>query len=64
MLGFCSSLEFSYFFFLSFFSIFLILIFNIIIIIYTFIPLFAFQAVLFPLQLIFNVYKSYSSTSI
>jgi len=30
----------------------------------TFIPLFAFPTVLFPLQLIFNVYKSSLSTSI
>ena len=58
MLGFCSSLEISFFFF------FLILIFKSIIIFSTFIPLFVFPTVLSPLQLIFNVYKSSLSTSI
>ena len=61
MLGFCSSVEFS--FFLSF-SLFFFLIFKPIIIFSTFIPLFAFPTVLFPLQLIFNVYKSSLSISI
>ena len=35
-----------------------------IIIISTFIPLFAFTIVLFPLQIIFNIYKSSSFTSV
>ena len=69
MLGFCSSEEFSFFslfsFFFNFFSFifFIILIFLTYYIFSTFIPLFAFPTVPFPLQLIFNVYKS-SSTSI
>ena len=42
---------------LFFFSLFLILTFIPIIIFSTFIPLFAFITVIFPLQLIFNVYK-------
>jgi len=47
------------FFFFSL-SLFLILVFNFsIYYFYTFIPLFAFPVILFPLQLIFNVYKSY-----
>ena len=57
------SLSSSVFFFL-FFSLFYD--FNFlkpIIYFYTFIPLFAFPTILFPLQLIFNIYKS-SSTSI
>jgi len=64
---FCSSVEFFFsFFFLSsshlfFFSQFYF--FKPINIFSTFIPLFAFPNVLFPLQLIFNAYKS-SSTSI
>jgi len=41
-----------------------LLIFKPIIIFSTFIPLFALLTVLLPLQLIFNVYKSYLSTSI
>ena len=52
----------SFHFFLS--LLFLILIFKPIIIFSTFIPLFAFATVLFPLQLIFNIYKSSLSTSI
>ena len=71
MLGFCSSVEFSWFFsfFLSssvfFFSLFYN--FNFLktyYILSMIIPLFAFLTVLFPLQLIFHVYKSSSSTSI
>ena len=62
-MGFCSSLEFSFFIFLflfsSFFSLFIILIFKTCYSFSTFIPLFAFPTVLFPLQLIFNVYKSF-----
>ena len=65
MLGFCSFVEFSFFvssiFSLSFFKIILIfknLFWG------AFIPLFSFPTVLFPLQLIFNVYKSSSSTYI
>ena len=50
------------FFFLLFF--FVISFFKTYYIFSTFIPLFAFPTVLFPLQLIFNVYKSSSSTSI
>ena len=57
MLGYCSSVEFSFFFLL-----FLILIFKSSIIFSTFIPLFAFPIVLFPFQLIFNVYKSLSTS--
>ena len=49
MLAFCSSVEFS--FFLSLFFWFLKLI-----IFSTFIPLFAFTTVLYPLLLIFNIY--------
>ena len=54
MLGFCSSVEFSFFFFppLLFFFLKPITIFS------TFIPLFVFLMVLFSLQLIFIVYKS------
>ena len=48
--AFCSSVEF----------FFLILLFQPIIIFSTFIPLFDFPTVLFPLQLLFNVYKSSS----
>jgi len=55
MLGYCSSVEFSFFFLL-----FLIL--KPIIISSAFIPLFAFPIVLFPFQLIFNVYKSLSTS--
>ena len=65
-LGFCSSVELSYFFLFSsvlFFLFFIILIFLTYYIFSTFIPLFAFPTVPFPLQLIFNVYKS-SSTSL
>ena len=58
MMGFCSSGEF---FFLSFF--FLILIFKTYYYFYTFIPLFDFPTLLFPLQLIFNVYKPSSTFS-
>ena len=67
-LGFCSSVEFSFFFLFFFllpffFLFFIIFIFKPIIFFSTFTPLFAFPTVLFPLPLIFNVYKS-SSTSI
>ena len=48
MLGFCSSMEFS-------FSIYFI--FKPIIIFSTFIPVFVFPTVLFPLQLIFSIFK-------
>ena len=48
-------------FFLSFFN-FTIL--NLLLFFFTFIPLFAFPTILFPLQLIFNVYKSSLFTSI
>ena len=56
----------SFFFFLLPFSFlfFIILIFKSIIYFSTFIPLFAFPIVLFPLQLIFHVYKASLSTSI
>ena len=54
VLGFCNSVEVSFSFFpLFFFSLFK----KSVIIFSTFIPLFAFLAVIFPLQLIFNVYK-------
>ena len=58
MLGFWSFVEFSSFFF----SIFLI--FKIYYYFPTFIPLLAFPTVLFPLQLIFDIYKFSLSTSI
>jgi len=69
MLGFCSSVEFSiffhfYFFHYFFFSLFYNFNFKICYILSTFIPLFAFPTIYFPLQLIFNVYKSSSSTAI
>ena len=51
MLGFHSSVEFSFFSFSNFN-------FKPTIMFSTFIPLFAFPTVLFPLQLMFNVYKS------
>jgi len=55
MLGFCSSVEFFFSFFKIFYTYYYFS---------TFIPLFAFPTILFPLQLIFNVYKSSLSTSI
>ena len=68
MFGFCSSVEFSFFSFLvPCFFFFLFSFFNFlkpIIIFYTFIPLFAFPTILFPIKLIFNVYKSSLSTSV
>ena len=69
MLGFCSSVEFSFvplfFFLLPFFFYFFNFNFlNTYYIFSTFIPSFAFTTILFPLQLIVNVYKSSSSTSI
>ena len=57
-------LQFCEVFLFFLFSLFLILIFKPIIIFSTLIPLFAFPTVLFPLQLIFNVYKSSSYISI
>ena len=59
------SFPFSFFFLLPFFS-FLFYNFNFLNLLYfsTFIPLFAFPTVIFPLQLIFNVYKSFSSICI
>ena len=62
MLGFCSSVEFAFYLFFLF-SFFNLKIFKPIINFSTFIPLFAFPNILFPLQLIFNVYK-YISTSV
>jgi len=60
--------NFPFFFLLPFFSFLfiIILIFNFLSLLYfsAFISLFAIPTVLFPLQLIFNVYKSSSSTSI
>ena len=69
MLGFCSSVEFLFLFLFSFFFYFFcfkILTFNfkIYYIFSTFILFFAFLTALLPLQLIFNVYKSSSFTSI
>ena len=61
MLGFWSFVEFSSFFF---FFYFFILIFKIYYYFPTFIPLLAFPTVLFPLQLIFDIYKFSLSTSI
>ena len=70
-IGLCSSVEFSFFsllfpFLFCFFLFFLFYIFNFFNLLYfsTFIPLFAFPIVLFPLKLIFNVSKSSLSTSI
>ena len=66
MLGFCSSVEFSLFFNLFFVLFYFYFNFKLfkepIIIFSTFIPLFAFPTLLFPLQLIFNVYKSLSTS--
>ena len=72
-MGFCSSVEFSFFSplftfffftFLIFSPFFIILTFKTYYIFSTFTPLFIFPTVLFPLQLIFNGYKSSLSTSI
>ena len=62
MMGFCSSVEFSSFFFFFLFS--LKKFFKPYYYFSTFIPLFAFPTVVFPLQLIFNIYKSSLSISI
>ena len=58
-----------FFFLFSFFFCFFLLFYNFnflkpIIYISTFIPLFDFPTITFPLQLIFSVYESSSSTSI
>ena len=55
---------FSFFFYFFSFLYFIILIFKKLLYFSKFIPLFAFPTLLFPLQLIFNVYKSSSSTSL
>ena len=62
-IGLLQSVQFSFPFFSFFFALFLILILIFKPIIFsTFIPLFAFPTALFPLKLIFNVYKSFLST--